>query len=213
MYFKFSIVLSAALLLSLSLELSGAPAWAHAYPAVSVPNDGATVKESPREMRIQFTEGVELAFSQITVKSAKGEVVSQGKLRQLADDTVAIDLKPLQPGNYNVEWQVLSVDTHITDGVLHFTIAAPVNKRCHARARSYCLGDEFYRSCAVSRPIRRRRFFIAARPSRPRCALSLLLWTRASLLVFLCAALLRPVVSRRKTSARAFLQRESFGAI
>jgi hypothetical protein len=113
-------------LLSLSLELSGAPAWAHAYPAVSVPNDGATVKESPREMRIQFTEGVELAFSQITVKSAKGEVVSQGKLRQLAGDTVAIDLKPLQPGNYNVEWQVLSVDTHITDGVLHFIIAAPV---------------------------------------------------------------------------------------
>jgi methionine-rich copper-binding protein CopC len=52
--------------------------------------------------------------------------VSQGKLRQLAGDTVAIDLKPLQPGNYNVEWQVLSVDTHITDGVLHFTIAAPV---------------------------------------------------------------------------------------
>jgi len=126
MYFKFSIVLSAALLLPLSLELSGAPAWAHAYPAVSVPNDGATVKESPREMRIQFTEGVELAFSQITVKSAKGEVVSQGKLRQLAGDTVAIDLKPLQPGNYNVEWQVLSVDTHITDGVLHFIIAAPV---------------------------------------------------------------------------------------
>ncbi len=73
MYFKFSIVLSAALWLSLSLELSGAPAWAHAYPAVSVPNDGATVKESPREMRIQFTEGVELAFSQITVKSAKAK--------------------------------------------------------------------------------------------------------------------------------------------
>ena len=77
-------------------------------------------------MRIQFTEGIELAFSQITVKNAKGEVVSQGKLRQLADDTVAIDLKPLQPGAYNVEWQVLSVDTHITDGILHFTVAGPV---------------------------------------------------------------------------------------
>ena len=127
MFFKFSIVLSAALLLSLSLELFGSPAWAHAYPAVSVPNDGATVKESPREMRIQFTEGIELAFSRITVKRRNGEVVSQGKLRQLANDTVAIDLKPLRPGNYTAEWQVLSVDTHITEGVLHFTLGTQGN--------------------------------------------------------------------------------------
>ena len=72
---------------------------------------------------MQFTEGVELAFSRITVKGAKGEVVSQGKLRQLADDTVAINLKPLTVGNYTVEWQVLSVDTHITEGTLHFTFS------------------------------------------------------------------------------------------
>jgi methionine-rich copper-binding protein CopC len=121
---KYSIALSAALLL-IGLSISGAPAWAHAYPAVSVPNNGAIVKEAPRELRIQFTEGVEVSFSQITVKGPKGDVVSQGKLRQLADDTLAIDLKPLSAGNYSVEWQVLSVDTHITDGALRFTVAAP----------------------------------------------------------------------------------------
>jgi methionine-rich copper-binding protein CopC len=126
MYSKFSIVLSAALV-ALASQLSGSLAWAHAYPAASVPNDGATVKESPREMRIQFTEGIELAFSRITVKDPNGEVVSQGKLRQLANDTVAIDLKPLRPGNYAAEWQVLSVDTHITEGVLHFTLGAQGN--------------------------------------------------------------------------------------
>jgi methionine-rich copper-binding protein CopC len=101
---------------------NGGVAWSHAYPAVSIPNDGATVKEPPREVRIQFTEGVEIAFSRITVKGANGEVVSQGKVRQLAEDTLAIDLKPLSPGNYTVEWQVLSVDTHVTEGLLRFTI-------------------------------------------------------------------------------------------
>jgi methionine-rich copper-binding protein CopC len=121
---KFSIALSAALLL-IGLSISGAAAWAHAYPAVSMPNDGATMKEPPRELRIQFTEGVEVSFSQITVKGSKGDVVSQGKLRQLADDTLAIDLKPLGAGNYSVEWRVLSVDTHITDGALRFTVATP----------------------------------------------------------------------------------------
>jgi methionine-rich copper-binding protein CopC len=125
-YSKYSIAHNARLAL-LALLLANAAAWAHAYPAASVPNDGATVRESPREMRIQFTEGIELAFSQVTVKSAKGEVVSQGKLRQLASDTLAIDLKPLRPGNYTAEWQVLSVDTHVTEGVLHFTLGAQGN--------------------------------------------------------------------------------------
>ena len=103
--------------------MKGGLAWAHAYPAVSIPNNGAIVKE-PREVRIQFTEGVEIAFSQIRVKGANGEVVSQGKLRQLAEDTLAIDLKPLSPGNYTVEWQVLSVDTHVTEGLLRFAVGA-----------------------------------------------------------------------------------------
>jgi len=90
---------------------------------VSSPENGAVLKESPREVRIQFTEGLELAFSQITVKGPNGEVFSQGKMRQPAQDTLAIDLKSLSPGNYVVEWQVLSVDTHVTEGVLRFTIA------------------------------------------------------------------------------------------
>jgi methionine-rich copper-binding protein CopC len=122
MYSKCSIVLSVVLLV-LSVEIAGGNALAHAYPAVSIPNDGAAVKEPPREVRVQFTEPIELAFSQITVKSAKGEVVSQGKLRQLANDTLAIDLLPLAAGSYSIEWQVLSVDTHITDGTLRFTVA------------------------------------------------------------------------------------------
>ena len=119
---KFLFALSLAILLP-APETQRQFVWAHAYPAVSVPNNGATVKESPREVRIQFTEGIELAFSQITVKGPNGEVVSQGKLRKLADDTVAIDLRPLGPGNYSVEWQVLSVDTHVTDGTLRFTVS------------------------------------------------------------------------------------------
>ena len=119
MYSKSLIALSALLLLFL-LHLRGDLAWAHAYPAVSIPNNGVTVKEPPREVRIQFTEGVEIAFSQITVKGANGDVVSQGKLRQLADDTLAIDLKPLNPENYTVEWQVLPVNVHGTEGVLRF---------------------------------------------------------------------------------------------
>jgi len=119
---KFLIGLS--LIGALCFDLSGRLAWAHAYPKASSPDNGAALKESPKEVRVQFTEGLELAFSRITVKGPNGEIVSQGKVRQPAADTLATDLKPLSPGSYVVEWQVLSVDTHITEGVLHFTIGA-----------------------------------------------------------------------------------------
>ena len=121
MSFKFSIAANLALAVLFCARIQ--PASGHAYPIIVSPADGTALKESPREIRMQFTEGVELAFSRITVKGAKGEVVGQGKLRQLADDTVAIDLKPLSAGNYTIEWQVLSVDTHITEGTLHFTFS------------------------------------------------------------------------------------------
>lgn len=121
MYSRFSIVLSSALPL-LPLQPSADLAWAHAYPAAVSPGDGATVTEAPREIRIRFTEGVELEFSRIEVKNASGEKLVQGKLRKIGADTLVIDLKPLLAGSYFIEWQVLSVDTHITEGVSRFTV-------------------------------------------------------------------------------------------
>lgn len=120
MIFKSSIVLSLAFWLAASVSI----AWAHAYPTVSVPADGATVREAPREVRIQFTEGVEIEFSQIAVKGPGGEKVSRGNPRRIAEDTIAVDMQPLRPGTYTIEWQVLSVDTHVTEGVLRFTVDA-----------------------------------------------------------------------------------------
>jgi len=120
---KFSIVLS---LLVLCLSLSGlrAAAWAYAYPTTVTPADGPTVSESPGQVRIQFTEGVELEFSRIVAKSSAGGAVSQGKVQRISPDTLAVDLRPLRPGLYTIEWQVLSVDTHITEGVLHFAVSS-----------------------------------------------------------------------------------------
>ena len=96
--------------------------WAHAYPASSIPQDGATVSSPLREIVIRFTEGVEIEFSRIEVKNSSGETVSLGKVRQSAPDTLATELKPLSPGVYTIDWQVLSVDTHVTEGRLRFTV-------------------------------------------------------------------------------------------
>ena len=99
------------------------PASAHAYVDTSAPADRSTLPQAPKEARIRFTETVELAFSTITVRAGSGKTVSTGVVRQPGPNTLTVDLEPLEPGTYLIEWRVLSVDTHITDGVLRFTIA------------------------------------------------------------------------------------------
>jgi copper resistance protein C len=78
---------------------------------------------------VRFTESVELEFSRITVKSGTGETMSTGPVRQPAGNTLTVNLKALGPGSYTIEWRVLSVDTHVTDGVLRFTVGPARSSR------------------------------------------------------------------------------------
>jgi methionine-rich copper-binding protein CopC len=111
------------------LIASAEPASPHAFVDASVPADRSTVREAPREVTVRFTESVELEFSRITVKSGAGETVSTGPIRQPAGNTLTVGLKALGPGSYTIEWRVLSVDTHVTDGVLRFTIGSARSSR------------------------------------------------------------------------------------
>ena len=117
-----SLVLAALLACMLATSVRG-----HAYVDTSSPADASTVPP-PREAVLRFTENVELEFSTINVKNPAGEVMNVGRVRQPAPNTLRVDLKPLPPGPYTIEWRVLSVDTHITDGVLRFTVA-PAGQR------------------------------------------------------------------------------------
>ena len=65
-----------------------------------------------------------LAGKVVEIKVPEGETVSVGKVRQPVPNTLAIDLKTLPPGAYVIQWRVLSVDTHVTDGVLKFTVGS-----------------------------------------------------------------------------------------
>ena len=66
------------------------PASAHAYVETSVPADRSTLAHAPTEVRIRFSETVELAFSSITVKSLRGKIVSRGALRNPIPNTLTI---------------------------------------------------------------------------------------------------------------------------
>lgn len=107
--------------------LAGFPAssWAHAFLLSATPAVGGTLPAAPAELVLRYSEAPEPRFSSITVQDAAGARVDRGNLHPGADGTnsLAIGLTALKPGTYTVRWQVLSVDTHRTEGSFRFTIA------------------------------------------------------------------------------------------
>jgi methionine-rich copper-binding protein CopC len=125
----------------------------HAYLQTADPGEDAIVRTPPREVRLAFTEPVEVRFSifkvyplraepgwdQRRLNGAAGLLVSE-VLRKRDDEAVRADAglatpartsarvvlrvkADLRPGAYVVMWRVLSIDTHTTQGFYVFTYA------------------------------------------------------------------------------------------
>jgi copper resistance protein C len=103
------------------IALGGAAAHAHAFLDHASPLVGSTVGSAPHEVSLTFTQSLEPAFSSVQVTDAKGARVDTGKA-QVSGSTMRIGLKSIGPGSYRVHWQVLSVDTHKTQGSFSFQV-------------------------------------------------------------------------------------------
>lgn len=97
---------------------------AHAFLDNATPKVGSVVAAPPKAISIQFTQPVEAAFSHIHLFAADGRAVDMGPaVTDPADQTklIAPIAATLAPGQYEVRWDVLSVDTHRTNGHFPFT--------------------------------------------------------------------------------------------
>jgi methionine-rich copper-binding protein CopC len=98
---------------------------AHAHYRSSIPAADAVIQRAPDALRINFSEGVEPAFSHVGVVGGQGQTVATGPLSTAAGDAsvVLVPIRaPMQPGRYQVMWQVTAVDTHRTHGTYTFTL-------------------------------------------------------------------------------------------
>lgn len=113
---------SAAAILALASVLSNS-VWAHAHLRTPSPAPDSIVA-APADLRLSFSEGVEPAFSEVTLVNDKGEVVKTQVHRADGDDStlIAAPALPLSTGAWDVQWKVVSVDTHRSEGHYRFTI-------------------------------------------------------------------------------------------
>jgi len=104
---------------------AAAPANAHAFLDHATPAVGSTVHGSPSRVELWFTQELEPAFSTVRVLDQANRRQDKGDAQVAARDAtlLQVSLPQLPPGRYRVEWRVLSVDTHVTEGDFTFVVA------------------------------------------------------------------------------------------
>jgi methionine-rich copper-binding protein CopC len=109
---------------TLALALAAGPAFAHAKLLSEVPvaEDAANapaVTSPVTELRLNFSEELNAAFSKVEVKDAMGIVVEGASVALDATDAkvlVVTFATPLAKGEYAVDWTAVAADGHKTTG-------------------------------------------------------------------------------------------------
>jgi len=108
-----------ALLLSL---VPGSVLFAHALLMESVPAADATIVAPPK-LVLRFNSRIEARLSSVMLIGGPRQIrVMLASPQAPASDTLVYPLPELPAGQYRAEWKALSVDGHLTGGVLRFTV-------------------------------------------------------------------------------------------
>jgi len=109
-------------LLGFGLGISGAAA--HSRLVKSDPPARAVLDTAPKELKLWFNEGVEPAFAKIWIVPAQGAQISLTSRGDSSDRKLLIVTLPdnLPAGPVNIGYHVLSVDGHVVEDKLTFTV-------------------------------------------------------------------------------------------
>ncbi|MBV9250042.1 MAG: copper resistance protein CopC [Acetobacteraceae bacterium] len=82
------------------------------------------LKRPPSEVRLYFSEGLEPAYSTVRVTNDNGAEVDRRDAHVDPSNPLLlrVTLPPLEHGTYTVTWRVLSVDSHVTEGLFTFRV-------------------------------------------------------------------------------------------
>lgn len=113
-----------ALLLATSVAASPA-VFAHAHLKHQYPAADANVTAATQALTLNFSEGIEPKFSGVKVTGSQQQTVKIGTVKRNDNDKTQL-IAPLEqaltPGEYTVEWHVVSVDGHKTQGSYRFSV-------------------------------------------------------------------------------------------
>ena len=103
---------------------AAAVAWGHAALVRSTPPNRAVVAQAPARVELWFSERIEPAYARLSVADAGNRTVDDGDVTVGPDDPrrLSVAVPALAPGLYLARYRVLSVDGHVVEGTLRFTV-------------------------------------------------------------------------------------------
>jgi methionine-rich copper-binding protein CopC len=109
--------------LILLMIAAASAAWAHSFPEQESPAAGETVATAPSQVTIKYDAPIEKLFDSLRVLDAAGQDKTAGA-PQVSDDghELSVHVSTLGPGQYTVQWRVVCIDTHHTEGSYIFTV-------------------------------------------------------------------------------------------
>lgn len=101
--------------------LVASPASAHAELIQSEPAPGAVLPSSPEQVKLNFTENVDVDNGAVRVFDSERERVDKGGV-EASGRTVSLPMPKLDDGSYVVTWRVTSSDAHPIRGAFTFQV-------------------------------------------------------------------------------------------
>ncbi|MEX2356481.1 MAG: copper resistance CopC family protein [Thermaerobacterales bacterium] len=95
---------------------------AHVYLTDSQPQQGDVIETPLETFQAVFSEAIVGDASQLTLLDAAGRQMSDTSQTALSDLELQLAFPPLEPGRYQIEWEVLAVDGHVTTGTVGFEL-------------------------------------------------------------------------------------------
>ncbi|MHB1936039.1 MAG: copper resistance CopC family protein [Acidobacteriaceae bacterium] len=107
------------------LLMGGSPAaFAHAALVHSIPADQAVVRSHQVDIALDYDSRIEARRCTVRLTDTAGKAFPLQMERSTKPSELKAAARNLADGKYQVHWQVLASDGHITRGDVAFTVAA-----------------------------------------------------------------------------------------
>lgn len=98
-------------------------AAAHSLLLESMPAVGAVLTASPTRVSLRFNNRIEKRLSRLVLVDGRGEGRALSPAVDGPPDRLEATTPALAPGDYRLQWHVLSTDGHLVSGVVPFRVA------------------------------------------------------------------------------------------
>ena len=118
-------LLTVLLIATTFLLLSPDRLVAHAIIVESTPEVNGVVAGPLLEIKLRFNARLDWSRSKLTLISADGTSRAISLSLPTSPDSISAKVGNLVPGKYQLHWQVLAIDGHITRGEIPFRVVIP----------------------------------------------------------------------------------------